>query len=179
MKLCYTPLGFLWLHPQFPLEADPTRSHTKEPGTSSDRPLTPPLASESDSDPLATRRAGATTSRLITLLESQATGLANAEYDPAVISLQTGMPVPQTSQIRTPTHPGWSTSTLTLLPTTRSATALAPLPPHRLLPGRHDERQHHQGLSLMETGNDTRDIQPDAQTVEPLPSAVRVRSFEL
>jgi hypothetical protein len=36
---------------------------TKEPSTSSDRPLPPPLVLESDSNPLATRPAGATTSR--------------------------------------------------------------------------------------------------------------------
>ncbi|RSH91162.1 hypothetical protein EHS25_009461 [Saitozyma podzolica] len=43
------------------------------------------------------------------------------------------------------------------------------------LPSRHDEQQHHQGLCLLETGNDTRDIQPDAQTAEPLPFAGEVQ----
>ena len=67
--------------------------------------------------------------QVITLLGSQATGLANAEYDLTVVSLAskdaraTSLPEQDT------THPGWSTSTSTPLPTTRSGTAPAATSP--------------------------------------------------
>ncbi|GFZ50356.1 hypothetical protein JCM24511_08113 [Saitozyma sp. JCM 24511] len=55
--------------------------------------------------------------QVITLLGSQTTGLANAEYDFTVVSLASKDSRATSLPEQTKTRPGWSTSTSTLLPT--------------------------------------------------------------
>jgi hypothetical protein len=111
--------------------------------------------------------------QLLTLLGSQATGLANAEYDLTVVSLAskdpraTSLPEQDNNPSRLVNKYLDSVADHKV----RHRPTSKPVPPHCPLPVRHDERQHHQGLCPLETSNDTRDIQPDAQTVEPLPFA--------
>ncbi|RSH95555.1 hypothetical protein EHS25_000647 [Saitozyma podzolica] len=93
------------------------------------------------------------------------TGLTNADYDLTVVFLlaskdsrTTSLPE-QISRLRArPQGPP-------------SPHQQPPVPPHCALAWWYNERRQDQGLCLLETGNDTRDIQPDAQTAEPLPFA--------
>jgi hypothetical protein len=67
--------------------------------------------------------------QVFSLLGSQATGLANAEYDLTVVPLANKDARATKLRNQTPTRPGWSTSTSTLSPITRSATAQPAISP--------------------------------------------------
>jgi hypothetical protein len=117
-------------------------------------------------EPLGNQTSRRNDIQVITLLGSQATGLANAEYDLTVVSLAN-------KHARSTSLPNQDTDPSRLVNKYLDSVADHKVRhrPSSNLPFHPIVFSHYQGLCLLETGNDTWDIQPDAQTAEPLPFA--------